>query len=80
MGSPIKMRFFSSRLLLGYAGIILVGGILTSLVHFKSNKDYETALERYKQLSQIEAEQAAKNMSYSLKQVYGQYFSCCCCG
>ena len=56
--------------LIGYAAIIAVGSVLAFVVHLKTNKDYDVALERYKQTSQMGAEQAAKNLSYSLKQMY----------
>ena len=54
----------------GYIAIILIGSVLAFLVNMKSQKDYFVALEHYKQASQTEAEQAAKNMGYSLKQLY----------
>ncbi len=55
---------------IGYISIAMVGGVLAFLVNMKSEADYSAALENYKNVSQIEAQQAAKNMSYSLKQLY----------
>ncbi len=56
--------------IVGYTSIAAVGAVIAGGVCFKSEKDYATALERYKQTSQSEAEQAAKSLSYSLKQMY----------
>lgn len=54
----------------GYAGILALGLILALAVYLKSSRDYETALEHYRHNSTIEAEHAAKNLGYSLKQMY----------
>lgn len=59
-----------NKSLLGYTAIIAVGSVLALMVHLKSSKDYDAALERYKHESQIEADLAGKNLSYSLKQMY----------
>ena len=56
--------------LAGYAAIVALGGALAFAVHIKSSKDYDSALARYQRESQSEAEQAAKNLSYSLRQMY----------
>lgn len=56
--------------IIGYVGIALVGSALAFLVNMKSENDYNIAVENYKKVSQVEAEQAAKNISYSLKQLY----------
>ncbi len=55
---------------LGYIGIFAFGAGLALLVHMKSTKDLETAMERYKTNSQAEAYLAAKNITYSFKQLY----------
>ena len=62
--------FFIKKQQLVYVAIVAFGAVLASVVHIKSDSDYNNALERYKKISQQDAEQAAKNISYSLKQVY----------
>jgi methyl-accepting chemotaxis protein len=55
---------------LGYVAIIVGGLLLAMAVHFKTNKDYQSALEHYKYNSRIEAEDAGEKLSNSLKQMY----------
>lgn len=59
-----------NRGLIGYVAIITLGSALAFAVYSKSSKDYDVALEHYRHASQIEAEHAGKNLSYSLKQMY----------
>lgn len=56
--------------LVAYVAILIVGCVLAFFVHSKSSKDLNIALDHYKQVSQVEAEQAAKDLSYSFKQMY----------
>ena len=55
---------------LGYASVLLVGLVLAALVHFKTDRDYQSALGYYRQLSTNDAALAAQNTSDSLNQIY----------
>jgi hypothetical protein len=54
----------------GYLAIMAFGLVLAVFIYLKSSNDYATALENYKHDAQIEADEAAKSLSYSLKQMY----------
>lgn len=66
----IKHLNLQNKGFLGYVIICFIGIILAIIINHKSNVDYNLALERYRQASKIESEQAAKNLSYSLRQLY----------
>ena len=68
--SRLAACFSSNKNAIGYAVIITVGVVLALLVMAKSKTDYEQVLQRYQQTSEMEAEAAAKNLGYSLKQLY----------
>lgn len=58
------------KTLAGYVVIFAIGAVLATIVYFKGEKDYNTALENYKIISHNEAENAAKKVQDSLNQIY----------
>lgn len=54
----------------GYVAIVFICCALAFIISNKSERDYEHALENYKHAAKLEAEHEARNLSYSLKQLY----------
>lgn len=54
----------------GYAFVVVIGIVISLLVYSKTENDWTTALERFRQASASDASLAAKSVSNSFNQIY----------
>ncbi len=60
----------NSKGILGYSLVIAAGIAIACVVYFKSEKDYNTALERYENISEKEVSENALKITNAFNQLY----------